>query len=59
MAQCFPELCLLKLVTLIPASLLKHIFIDTNGILSRPHIDSAADKEWKTNFADLLNADEF
>lgn len=40
MAQCFPELCLLKPVTLIPTSLLKHTFIDTNGILSCPHIDS-------------------
>lgn len=40
MAQCFPELCLLKPVTLIPTSLLKHTFIDTNGILRCPHIDS-------------------
>lgn len=48
-----------KPVTLIPSSLLKHVFTDAWSA-SRAALTStsSADKEWKTNFADSLNADE-
>lgn len=36
----FLRMMFLRAVTLMPASLLKHIFIDTYGISSRPHMDS-------------------
>lgn len=36
----FLRMMFLRPVTLMPASLLKHIFIDTHGISSRPHMDS-------------------